>query len=156
MARKSIGGYLPDETLAKLRAAYDRALVSAALSARVPLLHPPSADYVRATVRAFYDDGALLSVQNRERCLIALLATEGEDFALALHIYIAVMEGIPPAEVADMLFLVGIYAGAHRFAKGLLVEERTLETLERLVAEGGSLEARVVLPAIAAAFGVTI
>jgi alkylhydroperoxidase/carboxymuconolactone decarboxylase family protein YurZ len=63
--------------------------------------------------------GRLMSDDDRERVVVALLASQGSQGNLALHIYLALMEGVEPHEIAEILFLTGLYAGTNRLTASL-------------------------------------
>jgi alkylhydroperoxidase/carboxymuconolactone decarboxylase family protein YurZ len=70
--------------------------------------------------------------KDRERCLIAVLASRDAGLNLAIHIYVGLMEGLSPQEIADVIFLGGIYTGVDRISDGLAAEMRTLDTLAQV------------------------
>src|SRR5581483_5047645 len=112
-------------TLVRLRAAYaqdrdqgnvNRTLKGAVYAAFAPLRgtvddDAPQGLFARAVEFAFYrqsraNDGvAHVTAANRERCLVTLLAAHGNAFQLAVHVYVGLMEGITPEELADLVFL---------------------------------------------------
>jgi alkylhydroperoxidase/carboxymuconolactone decarboxylase family protein YurZ len=97
-------------------------------------------DYVDVLHRLFHvdlpKDGRTermrLSEQDRERCIIAMLAGRGETKNLALHIYIALMLGVSSEEIADVIFLAGVYCGVPAAASGLEIHTKVLQALEEL------------------------
>jgi alkylhydroperoxidase/carboxymuconolactone decarboxylase family protein YurZ len=94
------------------------------------------AAYQAAIESAFFDadeDRRLLDDDDRERILVALLAHQGAEGNLALHIYLALMEGVTPGEIAEILFLAGIYtAGVNRLTQGLKIANVVFQTLVEL------------------------
>jgi alkylhydroperoxidase/carboxymuconolactone decarboxylase family protein YurZ len=104
----------------------------------LPSLYAGSTPLLAAVGQLFHDglpaDDAppprdLLSVRDRERCIIALLAGREMNSNIALHMYIALMEEVSPAEIAHILLLAGIYSGIPSFADGIQMEERLLRFL---------------------------
>jgi alkylhydroperoxidase/carboxymuconolactone decarboxylase family protein YurZ len=102
-------------------------------------LKDAATQYVGAIGSAFYydadrraADSGLLDETDRERCLIALLASRGRTFELAVHIYLGLMAGVSEAEIRHVLFLAGVYAGSDSFNASLRVLNRTLATLTRI------------------------
>ena len=83
-----------------------------------------------------------LSAANRERCLLTLLAARGGGFPLATHVYLGLMEGfkedvapqddVSPEEIANIIFLAGVYSGADNLVVGLVTLVRTLKLLRRI------------------------
>jgi hypothetical protein len=76
---------------------------------------------------------ARLSIGDHARCAVAILAACGQRLPLAIHIYVALMNGISPAEIAHILGLAGSYGGADSGATGFATGITTLETLQRLI-----------------------
>ena len=58
------------------------------------------------------------------------------------------MEGVSPEEIANILLLVGMYAGVVHFSEGLTAEATLLTTLKKLVAGGGALDVAALVPAL--------
>lgn len=88
------------------------------------------AAYTHAVRRAFYTDNCqLLPAQSRECALVALLASQGAEANLALHIFIAAAAGIPVDDIVDLLFLTGIYCGANLLTKSLRVAAKTFDAI---------------------------
>ena len=129
--------------LAMLERAYDWPTLEKKLNNALPSAYALTGDYVNAIGAAFYgylppDDAppprSALSLRDRERCLIAILASRGADFNIALHMYIALMNDISAEEIAHILFLAGIYTGVDNFAEALKAEVKMLYMLKSLVA----------------------
>jgi alkylhydroperoxidase/carboxymuconolactone decarboxylase family protein YurZ len=105
----------------------------------LPEVYGPSKRYVRAVTSIFYrplpkdamTNRTVLSAADRERCLIALLAARGEEFNLGLHIYMALVEGVSPAEIANIILLAGVYTGVDNFSIGLSTLSKTLNLLKQ-------------------------
>jgi ubiquinone/menaquinone biosynthesis C-methylase UbiE/alkylhydroperoxidase/carboxymuconolactone decarboxylase family protein YurZ/uncharacterized protein YbaR (Trm112 family) len=95
---------------------------------------------------------AKLSLRDRERCIIALLASRGGGLNLALHIYIALMNKITAEEIAHILFLAGVYTGVDNFAKGLKDELRTLTLLKDRLTKSQPLDTVAIVVALQGAF----
>ena len=106
---------------------YSDAAALAAIGGIIGGRYAEAADYSRSIVKAFYDPADLppenappyrtaLTQSDRERCLIALLVSQGETLTLALHIYLALMLEVSPAEIGHIIFLTGVYSGASRYA----------------------------------------
>jgi len=80
----------------------------------------------------------MLSEQDRERCIIALLAGRAINSNIGLHMYIALMLGVSPAEIAHILLLAGIYSGIPAFTDSIQMEVRLLQFLADRVGDKGA------------------
>jgi alkylhydroperoxidase/carboxymuconolactone decarboxylase family protein YurZ len=127
----------------QLHTNYDDVAAIAAVGGIIAGRYAEAAGYSKAIVDAFYAPAGLpkedappyrtaLTQSDRERCLIALLVSQGETLTLALHIYLALMLEVSPAEIGHIIFLTGVYSGASRYADALLVAGDTLQLLENL------------------------
>jgi alkylhydroperoxidase/carboxymuconolactone decarboxylase family protein YurZ len=149
-----------------LRVGYDRAKLLGKLDDFIPnsfvhtSVHTEAENYVNAIGNAFYynavaeesrdPDRGRLTEPDRERCLLALLASRGRTFELAAHVYIALMMKISEAEIRHILFLAGVYAGSDSLNASLMVLNRTLEVLDDVAPK--HLPCEVVLGVLAAEF----
>jgi alkylhydroperoxidase/carboxymuconolactone decarboxylase family protein YurZ len=79
-----------------------------------------------------------ISAQDRERCIIAILASRGNVRNLAVHIYVALMLNVTPEEIADIIFLAGVYSGVPAVADGLDTQIKTLQALENVANARGN------------------
>jgi ubiquinone/menaquinone biosynthesis C-methylase UbiE/uncharacterized protein YbaR (Trm112 family)/alkylhydroperoxidase/carboxymuconolactone decarboxylase family protein YurZ len=150
---------LSDEVLAALRAAYVDAQMVQALSAPMPAQYPGSEALVEAIQAEFYGEGKTLpttrmSNLERERVLIALLASRGGKLTLAIHLYAGLMAGASPSDLASILLLAGVYTGIDRLAEGLAVQRDTFTLLAELFAQQKPLDAVNVCRAISGAYRV--
>lgn len=100
----------------------------------------PAEGYLNAVFATFFpdipDSEKVLQDDDRERCIVAILAARDADFNLALHMYMAMMEGVSPAEIAHILLLTGVYGGVGSFSDGINIEVAVLKLLGSLVVEG--------------------
>jgi len=158
---KNIRDYLSLAKVAVLRRDYVRKDAVTLLNAVLPATYDKALEYSNAVADAFYGDlpedsgrewRSMLSVQDRERCLIALLASRRAELELAIHVYLALMEGISPEEIANIMMLTGMYSGLDNFSRGLRVEAKALGALAQIVAQNASKDARSVLLALKEAF----
>ena len=169
---KSVDKYFTNGQLPWLVQAYKsgQTMLMSILTKTWPSEYALSAAYVQALTDAFYDRSQLpddcpppdaplsprsrLSAADRERCLIALLASQRAGFALAVHVYIALMEGVFPEEIANVLLLAGMYSGADSFNSGLNVLGKTMDALEALAASNdrAQLQVEAVFKKLVAAF----
>jgi alkylhydroperoxidase/carboxymuconolactone decarboxylase family protein YurZ len=126
--------------LLNLRNAYNANLaeMTAILSA-VGLDYPPVQDWLTSVGNTMFRELSPTPAPNlpvlpidRERCLIALIAERRETLNLAVHIYMGLMNGLSPAEVANVLALTGIYGGISAYIRGIRVAEQTFKVLEVL------------------------
>lgn len=140
-----VTGILTNQELMRIQNEYDPQEMLMILAGTLPSEYAPSKGYVDAIGDAFYgtlppDDAPpprdKLSLQDRERCTIALLASPDVDFALGLHIYVALANQVSPGEVAHVLLLAGVYRGIATFNAGLDTEILTLQTLKTLLSQG--------------------
>jgi alkylhydroperoxidase/carboxymuconolactone decarboxylase family protein YurZ len=117
--------------LETLRKAYRSEDAVQILSSGMPALDDRTAKYIDAIRSTFYE-GTAMQPKDRERCLIAVLASRDAGLNLAIHIYLGLMEGLSPGEIADIIFLGGIYTGVDRISDGLAAEIRTLTVLAQV------------------------
>src|SRR5262245_5589759 len=112
----------------RIRSCYDGELVNQALRAGIELRYAGAhvnADSIEDQLYTNNPDDALagyrgrLSSADRQRCLMALLATRKEAFPLAIHMYIGLMEWVSPDEIKNILFLTGVYMGVPTFVAGI-------------------------------------
>jgi hypothetical protein len=145
---------LSSEQLDWLRRDYRNADMVQLLSSGIPGLDDRTAGYIASIRKAFYDaSDDIMSAEERERCLIAVLASRDAGLNLALHIYCGLMEGLSPQEIADVIFLGGIYTGVDRISDGLATEMRTLAVLAEAAVPPRFLTVMEVVEALKAAFG---
>lgn len=108
--------------------------------------------YIRAVAEGFYSSKTqVLPSRDRECALVALLASQGADTNLALHLFIALAAGVPVDDVIDLLFLAGVYCGANVLTTSLRVATKTFEAIIQAAADGVQ-GPRAVFRAIAARF----
>jgi alkylhydroperoxidase/carboxymuconolactone decarboxylase family protein YurZ len=146
----AVSGALAPADLDKLRGAYKREDMTKILVETLPKAYVLSMEYVEAIGDLLYskllpeesDPGlrSALSVEDRERCLVAVLASREAGLALAIHVYIALMEGVSPQEIAHILLLVGIYSGIDHLTGGLKTELQVLGALKKQIIAGKPLD----------------
>jgi alkylhydroperoxidase/carboxymuconolactone decarboxylase family protein YurZ len=121
--------------------AFSAEKVDRLLAGTLPAAFPTARPYIDAIAEAFSVDlpadrgrstRTRLSREDRERILIALLASRGERLNLAVHIYVALGLEITPQEILHILLLTGVYTGLPNFASSLNVVTDTFGFLERL------------------------
>ena len=132
-----------------LKARYELTVMLGASRAAVAAPYPPSKDYVEWIIKNLYEGGSV-APRDRERTLIALLASQstGHSLMLAVHLYWGLMEGLSIAEIADTLALSGVYMGLPHYTAALGTLTGTLKILGDLVARGADLDSRSVVGAL--------
>lgn len=142
---------ISDTELDAMRRAYDaRELLDAEIAAFAKAW-PTMLPWVEGIARTFYSASTVLLPVDRERCLIALLASQGASVALAIHVYWGLMEGLSWADVVQTIGLAGCYGGMHRTGDGLLVLLRLGDVLRR-VSRGPTVGSQAVMDALVAEF----
>lgn len=137
--------------LALLRAGYDKqAFLGANQNAFVDA-YPPLASWIQATSKLLYADGPI-TTQQRELCLITLLAYRAPGLALATHVYWGLMEGLRPEQVCHAASLAGCYGGFPTLGDALVVIKRTCSVLKRLAADETARASSTVLAALVREF----
>lgn len=84
----------------------------------------PVSLYLSAIAKAFYgvtSDPGRVTSDDRERVVLAVLASQGLIGKLAIHVYLGLMEKVPAVEIVDILFLSGVYSGVDRLSQSLEV-----------------------------------
>jgi alkylhydroperoxidase/carboxymuconolactone decarboxylase family protein YurZ len=152
-----ITNLLTEDQIAKLHVGYTTALMTAAISSSLPALYPAAAPYLGGVMTSFYGDlpsdsiareRKELSLLDRERCLIAILASQNDHGALAIHMYFALMEGLSSAEIAHILLLSGTYTGISHFSRGLFVEMMLLRKLAVIADGNGDKTPATIVPSL--------
>lgn len=134
---EKIDSILSPTQLGALREAYKPARMKRLLSSGIPNLDADTAGYIEAIRKAFYDQCSRhMEPKDRERCLIAVLASRDGGLNLALHVYAGLMEQLSPDDIADTVFLAGIYTGVDRISDGLATVANTLAVLRQLADRG--------------------
>jgi len=140
-----LNNILPSRVLRDLRKNFNRTEMNNQLE-QLFKVYGVTNKYIEDIRKVFYDRHQprvapnSLTVSDRERCLIALLASRGGQFPLAVHLYLGLMEGLSPEEIANILFLTGIYTGQDNLALGLFTLETTLATLKGIGAQRPSTQ----------------
>jgi alkylhydroperoxidase/carboxymuconolactone decarboxylase family protein YurZ len=84
-----------------------------------------------------------LPAANRERCLVAVLAGRTRRLQLAVHIYLALANGVEPPELVHILLATGVYTGFDTVPSSFGVMQATLDVLKGLVAKNTAAPATV-------------
>jgi len=78
---------------------------------------------------------------DRQRSIVAILASRASVAELAVHLYCGIGEGVTVEELCQTMLLVGGYSGYANYTAGLQVLSRTLKALHGLFpAAGGALD----------------
>lgn len=128
---------LTQEHIAVLRDGYQAETMKAASKGAVVNRHSVGGAYVVPFVDILYNED-LMSGKDRERCLIALLSTNGDVMTLSVHIYWGLMEGLSLEGIAQTLMLAGGYTGIATYVKGLMTMEKACASLAALIDEDPS------------------
>jgi len=129
-----ISSILTVDQLRTLQAAYvqSKSKLMDAMAASLPKRYALASAYIDAVSTIFYKPQPnALSEADRERCIVALLAARDADLNLALHMYLALMEGVAPSEIAHILLLAAVYSGVESFSDGIEVEATLLKLLAK-------------------------
>lgn len=146
---------LTDTQLATLRGGYSRNVMDAVATQLVSGAYPPSAGLTAFAGGRFYNDAPpTLSPANRERCLLALFCGgRRPTFAVAVHIYWALMEGVAVDEIAEIILLSTLYGGIDVLTDGTRTLTLTLQMLASAADVGGdAVKSQVVSPALVGKF----
>jgi alkylhydroperoxidase/carboxymuconolactone decarboxylase family protein YurZ len=100
-----------------------------------PYIEALSSVFHKGRPRDKYTVRYKLSDADRERLIIGILAGRGEVKNLAIHIYVALMLRIRVEEIADILFLTGVYSGVPALADGLDTMIKVLQLLEAVATD---------------------
>jgi hypothetical protein len=121
---------LSDDALRTLRAHYRRDDIARAARRSVIEPYPPSAGFGAFVTDTLFD-AARIAPSERERVVLALLLSRASSpsFAVAIHVYWSLMEGLSIVDVADVVTLTGVYAGMAHYKVGLDTMRVTLAVL---------------------------
>ncbi|EAU67496.1 carboxymuconolactone decarboxylase family protein [Stigmatella aurantiaca] len=125
---------------------------------------PPIQGYANSFLSYFFSEAkpasgeeiSSLSPLERERILITLqvLRMNGNGRFLAIHLYWGLMTGLSVQQIADQLFLIGVYAGLSCYTAAIATFQTLLRHLKQCVASG-DVQAPSILAATAQWFAVT-
>lgn len=146
---------LTEDQLAVLRGSYRRAVMDMIATKIVAAPYPPAGALVAFAADRFYNDAPpVLTQADRERCLIAIFAAGRRPaFAMAVHIYWGLMEGLTVGEIAEIITLSALYGGLDVLTDNNKTLADTLKFLAKTADAGGeAAQSQVVLPALVNAF----
>lgn len=89
---------------------------------------------------------------DRERSIIAILASQGNAQFLAIHFYWGLAEGLSVDDMCRVILIAGGYSGYSYYTNGLSVLATTLKALKSSVDDGLPLTPQDALAAIQVAF----
>lgn len=90
--------------------------------------------------------------KDRERVVIALLASQPNAEFLAIHLYWGLVEGLSVNEISQIILVVGGYNGYSFYTNGLSVFAKTLTALKSSCDDGQPVTPEQALAAIQTAF----
>lgn len=144
---------LDANALDQLKAHYSTELMTTVATTMAWQPYPPAKGLIGAVGERFYESTAQMCGRDREMCLITILASGGfPPFALAVHIYWGLMEGLSVDEIADVLTLTGTYCGIPRMTDGYFTLGETLKVLAKASVTPESAASGAVLKTVVAAF----
>ncbi|MBK9258363.1 MAG: hypothetical protein IPM54_00840 [Polyangiaceae bacterium] len=152
---------LTPEEIRLLREGYaaDTACLANDSQAHYDGMYPGGARAFDAFVQSVYVHGnpkapptTGISGKDRERVVIALLASQSNTYFLAIHFYWGLVEGLSVNDMCQTLLLVGGYNGYSLYTNGLTVLGETLMALRGVANEGIAVTPQAALAAIRAAF----
>lgn len=133
-----IRSILPQPDVDKIIKAYDPKILGGAISGGLARDYPPIAPYLEGIGKTLYPEfdaqnpPSPLSPANRERCLVALLASRSRAVELAIHAYMAIANGVPVAELAHIAVAAGAYTGVDTVGIAFGVLKKALIALKDL------------------------
>jgi len=152
----SAGATLSSAEIDAVAKSYDPLAMGQLLSATLVALYSPTEHLLRGIGDALYPEFAAsgsetpLTPACRERCLVALLASRTRTLELAIHVYMAIANGVAPDELRQILLVVAAYTGIDTAANGFRMLETTLQVL-KACAKNGAVDPQTVLGALAQA-----
>jgi alkylhydroperoxidase/carboxymuconolactone decarboxylase family protein YurZ len=132
---------LSTSDLKAIKSKYDPIAMGNVLSFTLTHQYQAITPYMTAMGGALYPEmqtGATpspLPAENRERCLVALLAGRSRRLQLAVHIYLALANGVEPPELVHILLATGVYTGFDTVPSSFEVMQTTLDALKDVVAK---------------------
>ena len=122
---------LSEAQLGRLRAGFDEAALSNMATSLVVADFPSAGALTLAVQAVLYASKRPFEMSSidRERLLIGLLAAQGLERQLAVHIYWGLMVGLSPRAVGETVVLMGVYNGLARQNEAMGVIKKTLAAL---------------------------
>jgi alkylhydroperoxidase/carboxymuconolactone decarboxylase family protein YurZ len=125
---------LTEAQIRQFRGGYDEDWMNRTAEAALILPYPPATPLADTVTKLFYSPGAPLSAAEREMCLIGTLAHGPSPLFLAVHLYWGLAVGLDPDKMADVLLLMGTYAGLPIYSSAIATMETTFAALQMLAA----------------------
>lgn len=156
MAAQDLTTILTGTDLTAVISNYDAPIMGQLLAGGLIVHYPAISPYLGAIGQELYPEfkaqpAGPLSAADRERCLVALLASRSRRLELAIHIYMALVKGVSAAELAHICLAAGIYTGIDTVGSAFEVMQTTLEKL-RAIAQTGVPTPQNVLIGLASVF----
>jgi alkylhydroperoxidase/carboxymuconolactone decarboxylase family protein YurZ len=156
MPAKDLTTILTATELQTITSSYNAVTMGALLAKGLTDHYPAISPYLGAIGQELYPEfkpqpAGPLSAANRERCLVALLASRSRRLELAIHIYLALVNGVSTAELAHICVASGIYTGVDTVGSAFDVMQATLEKLQAL-AQANAADPLHVLIGLASVF----
>ena len=146
---------LTEAQISVLRQGYSRAMMNVVATKLVAAPYPPVAGLVAFAGDRFYNEAPpVLGHADRERVLIGIFAAGRRPaFALAVHAYWGLMEGLTVDEIAEIIVLASLYGGIDVLTDSMRTLGDSLRQMAKAAEAGGDAAAsQVLLPALVAAF----
>ncbi len=141
---------LTPQDIENLRTEFDNAALVSLASSNFAGRYAPAEEFLAPLRDRFYSNEDALKWVERERVLIALLATEMSNGELVVHFYWGLMVGLEPSDIAEVLLLVYAYAGANEYNNAIALLEKSLSALKDRCDKGESLETLSCIGAVSA------
>jgi len=110
---------------------------AAGLGTKLSDQYPPIGPALKGIAATLYPEATktevALSPANRERCLVAILASRSRRLELAIHAYLALGNSVTPPELAHIVVVSGIYTGIDTVSEGFDVLQTTFTVLKKAV-----------------------
>jgi len=146
---------LTEDQISALRQSYSRSLMHVVATTITVAPYPPAAGLIAFAAERYYNEAPpVLTHADRERVLIGVFAADRRPaFALAVHVYWGLMEGLTVDEIAEIVSLSALYGGLDVLTDGMRTISDTLRILAKAVDAGGEAAgSQKLLPALVAAF----
>jgi alkylhydroperoxidase/carboxymuconolactone decarboxylase family protein YurZ len=134
LANGDVRTILSAGALAKLREVWGREPDALTRTAHDLLIapYPPTGDPFNALGDHAYGQG--MPPRQRERCVIAVLTAKDLEtgFLLPMHFYWGLMEGLEASDIAETIFLSGMYSGIANYMSSISRFQSILQLLAEL------------------------
>lgn len=133
----TLAAILTDDEVRALRDAYEPDVANTMPIEGMAALVPASRDLVTPLMRDYYVSDDMPHAE-RELVLVGVTALQGQGmgFNFATHLYWAITAGLEPSRIAQVLLLLGYYAGIPIFNNAAKTAQKVFGLLKQLVAAG--------------------